>query len=49
MAYVAVGRVRRIDVDPLDVELFCARIEDFLEFDRSVPYRDPDGRRLSVP
>lgn len=46
MAYVAVGRVRRIDTDPLEVGLFYARIEDFLEFDRPVPYRDLDGRFL---
>ncbi len=46
MAYVAAGRVRGIDADPADVGLFYARIDDFLEFDRPVPYRDPDGRFL---
>lgn len=46
MAYVAVGRVSGIDSDPADAKLFYARISDFLEFDRPVPYRDPDGRFL---
>lgn len=43
-AYVAAGRVRGIDGDPADTGLFYARIDEFLEFDRPVPYRDPDGR-----
>lgn len=46
MAYIGVGRVREIDADPADSRLFYARIDDFLEFDRPVPYRDPDGRFL---
>lgn len=46
MAYVAVGRVCGIDVDPADKGLFYARIDDFLEFDRPVAYRDVDGRFL---
>ncbi len=46
MAYVASGRVRRIDADITDAGLFYARIDDFLEFDRPVPYRDTDGRFL---
>ncbi len=46
MAYVAVGRLRGIDADPSDASLFYARIDDFLEFDRPVPYRDSDGRFL---
>jgi len=46
MAYVAVGRLRRIDADHNDAGLFYARIDDFLEFDRPVPYRDPEGRFL---
>ncbi len=46
MAYVASGRVRRIDADTTDAGLFYARIDDFLEFDRPVPYRDSDGRFL---
>lgn len=44
LAYVAAGRVRTIDDDPVDGRLFYARIDDFLEFDRPVPYRDPNGR-----
>ena len=43
MAYVAVGCVRGIDADPSDAGLFYARIDDFVEFDRPVPYRDPNG------
>lgn len=46
MAYVGVGRVRSIDADPAGGGLFYARINDFLEFDRPIPYRDPDGRFL---
>ena len=46
MAYVGVGRVRGIDADPADAGLFYARIDEFLEFDRPVPYRDPNGRFL---
>jgi putative restriction endonuclease len=46
MAYIGVGRVREIDADPADSRLFYARMDDFLEFDRPVPYRDPDGRFL---
>lgn len=43
-AYVAAGRVQSIDPDLADASLFYARIVDFLEFDRPVPYRDQDGR-----
>lgn len=46
MAYVAVGRIRGIQDDPANPRLFYARIDDFLEFDRPVPYRDQDGRFL---
>ena len=46
MAYVALGRIRGIEDDPADPGLFYARVDDFLEFDRPVPYRDPDGRFL---
>lgn len=46
MAYVATGRVRAIEADPAQTGLYYARIIDFLEFDRPVPYRDPDGRFL---
>ena len=45
-AYVAAGIVQSIDPDPADRALFYARISDFIEFDRPVPYRDPDGRFL---
>lgn len=44
MVYVAAGRVRGIEIDSTDAGLFYARIDDFLEFDQPVPYRDPDGR-----
>lgn len=43
-AYVAAGFVSSIDQDPTDRSLYYARIRDFIEFDRPVPYRDPDGR-----
>lgn len=43
-AYVAAGLVRTIDPDPADRSLFYARIGEFIEFDRPVPYRDEDGR-----
>lgn len=43
-AYVATARVRCIDQDPSDPSLFYARMDDFLELDRAVPYRDRDGR-----
>lgn len=45
-AYVAAGLVQSIDPDPADRTLFYARISDFIEFDRPVPYRDQDGRFL---
>jgi len=44
MSYVAAGRVSRIDPDPADRKHFYARIDDFLEFDRPVPYRNTQGR-----
>ncbi|CAM3237030.1 Putative restriction endonuclease [Sphingomonas antarctica] len=43
-AYVAVARVKRIDADPDDAGLFYARMADFLELDRAIPYRDGEGR-----
>lgn len=43
-AYVAVARVERIDPDPNDPGLYYARVIDFLELDRAVPYRDDQGR-----
>jgi putative restriction endonuclease len=46
MAYVATAMVREIDTDPSDKGLFYARINDFVEFDRPVPYRDLGGRFL---
>ena len=45
-AYVAAGLVDSIDPDPADRSLFYARITQFIEFDRPVPYRDSDGRFL---
>lgn len=44
MSYIAVARVARIDPDPADVSHYYARVADYLEFDRPVPYRDPTGR-----
>lgn len=44
MAYIAVARVNRIDPDLADHSHFYARVEDYLEFDRPVPYRDRTGR-----
>lgn len=44
MAYIAVAKVHRIDRDPSDRNHFYARVTDYLEFDRPVPYRDPSGR-----
>jgi putative restriction endonuclease len=43
-AYVAAGLVHSIDPDPVSDTLFYARIIDFIEFDRPVPYRDENGR-----
>jgi len=44
MAYIAAAKVERIDPDPGDRSHFYARVADFLEFDRPVPYRTKDGR-----
>jgi putative restriction endonuclease len=44
MAYIAVALVKRIDPDPTDPSHYYARVEDYLEFDRPVPYRNPSGR-----
>jgi putative restriction endonuclease len=44
MAYIAVARVHRIDPDLTDRSHFYARVEDYLEFDQPVPYRDNTGR-----
>lgn len=44
MAYIAVARVNRIDPDLGDPSHYYARVEDYLEFDRPVPYRDRSGR-----
>lgn len=44
MAYIAVARVNRIDPDLGDPNHYYARVEDYLEFDRPVPYRDRSGR-----
>jgi putative restriction endonuclease len=43
MAYVAVAFVDRIDPDPADRSHFYARVSQFLELDRPVPYRDQNG------
>jgi putative restriction endonuclease len=44
MAYIAAARVHRIDPDLTDRSHFYARVEDYLEFDQPVPYRDTTGR-----
>lgn len=44
MAYVATGLVSGIDPDRVRPGLHYARIADFVEFDRPVPYREADGR-----
>lgn len=44
MAYIAAARVKRIDPDLSDRSHYYARVEDYLEFDRPVPYRDRRGR-----
>jgi putative restriction endonuclease len=43
MAYIAVAFVDRIDPDSSDPSHFYARVNQFLRFDRPVPYRDQDG------
>lgn len=43
-AYVATGMVSGIDADQTRPGLYYARIVNFVEFDRAVPYRNPDGR-----
>jgi len=44
MAYIAAARVTRIDTDPEEWAHYYARVDNFLEFDRPVPYRDKSGR-----
>lgn len=44
MAYIAAAFVERIEPDPADPHHFYARVGQFLEFDRAVPYRDASGR-----
>lgn len=44
MAYIAVAFVDRIEPDPRDPNHSYARVSHFLEFDRPIPYRDPNGR-----
>jgi putative restriction endonuclease len=39
-AYFAVARVTGVDTDPVRADHFYARIADYLEFDRPVPFRD---------
>lgn len=43
-AYIAAAFVTAIDPDPADKGLFYARVDQFLPFDRAVPYRDNEGR-----
>jgi putative restriction endonuclease len=42
-AYFAVARLISIDPDPANPGQYYARVEDFLEFERAVPFRE-DGR-----
>jgi putative restriction endonuclease len=44
MAYIATALVNRIDPDPVDPTHFYARVQDFLQFDKPVPYRNAEGR-----
>lgn len=44
MAYIAVARLDRIDEDPNDHSHYYARVSQYLDFDRPVTYRDPNGR-----
>jgi putative restriction endonuclease len=44
MAYIGAARVDRVDPDPAVRGHYYARMTDFLEFDRPVPYRDNNGR-----
>jgi putative restriction endonuclease len=44
MAYIATAFVNRIDPDPVDPTHFYARVQDFLQFDKPVPYRNAEGR-----
>ncbi len=43
MAYLATAKVASVEPDPNTVGHFYARMADFLEFDRPVPYRDTHG------
>ncbi len=43
-AYIAAAFVTAIDKDPSDSGLFYARVEQFLPFDRAIPYRNREGR-----
>lgn len=44
MAYFAVAYIDRIDPDHEARGMYYARVSQFLELDRPVPYRDPNGR-----
>ena len=44
MAYIAAAFVDQIEPDPEDPSHFYARVRDYLEFDKPVPYRDGQGR-----
>jgi putative restriction endonuclease len=44
MAYIAAARVQQIDPDPADPSHYYARVVEYLDFDRPVPYRDQTGR-----
>lgn len=43
MAYIATALVDRIDPDPASPTHFYARVQNFLQFDKAVPYRDAEG------
>lgn len=43
-SYIAVAFVDHIDADPVSPRHFYARVRDYLEFDRPVPYIGTDGR-----
>src|SRR6478609_780168 len=39
-AYFAVARLRAIEPDPVNADHFYAHLDEYLEFDRAVPFRE---------
>lgn len=48
MSYIATAFIERIDIDPGDPTHSYARLSNFLEFDRPVPYVSAEGRFMEA-